>query len=235
MTCEHTVLPGTHTWVCTVTPPPYACGFCEMKRLQKENTELRAERSQTVVDLVLALSVRDAARAECNKLLEQKRELAQKLAETRIDGTLSSVNDAINRAGIHCSLSYAQCIDLIALARDEAQEKVVELQEEMSYMAGVRQRDLAKVAERDALWRQVEDLKSAREDESAWLIEHCDSTGATYYWCGKRYTANVWDLRTDHAMRFARKQDAERAIRDHEFKSAVATEHVWCASAKETK
>lgn len=37
---------------------------------------------------------------------------------------LASVNDAINRAGIHCAITFAEAIDRIALERDNAREEL---------------------------------------------------------------------------------------------------------------
>jgi hypothetical protein len=65
------------------------------------------------------------------------------------------------------------------------------------------------------------------ETNSAWLIECGDGHPPTTYWTGKGIDA--WSLRVDDAMRFERREDAERALHwivppRHNTHSA---EHVW--------
>lgn len=69
-------------------------------------------------------------------------------------------------------------------------------------------------------------------EESAWLIEWEIGWGTGNYWCGfDRNSNRNWGGIQD-AIRFSRKQDAEKIIRqltlDNKDERIKATEHMWC-------
>lgn len=67
--------------------------------------------SELLADVAGCFTGQHADAFEIRALVDEVR------ARRKID---ASVNDAINRAGIHCAVTYAEAIDTITSARDEA-------------------------------------------------------------------------------------------------------------------
>lgn len=85
--------------------------------------------------------------------------------------------------------------------------------------------------EKAKLMRLYDARPSAPNDETGWLIE-CKHIGNAAWWDGKRGPRDLIDCRyftTDHlkAVRFARKEDAERIIKGCGGSCMQATEHLW--------
>lgn len=63
-------------------------------------------------------------------------------------------------------------------------------------------------------------------EEIGWLVEIPEFYGGPVWWTGSDYTRE-----STEALRFARKQDAEKMIDAMGGGSMVATEHKWVASS----
>lgn len=92
-----------------------------------ENEALLVEIERLEHALRVAETIRDAARVESQKHLDENRALRVKLGEASQAGVISSVNEAIQRAGIHCAVTFAEAIDMIAAERDDARKQNVAL------------------------------------------------------------------------------------------------------------
>jgi hypothetical protein len=65
-------------------------------------------------------------------------------------------------------------------------------------------------------------------DETAWLIELPEKSGPKYF---QPVWDDDWTPDVNKALRFARKEDAERYIEHVGWNRAKAVEHMWCDPA----
>ncbi len=107
-----------------------------VNRLTAERDALATREQQLVRDInrekyehLATINQRDAAVAELRTFKQQTAELGDRLMRERdeakselsqVNRICSKVNDAINRAGIHCALFYWEAIDQLAAQRRDA-------------------------------------------------------------------------------------------------------------------
>lgn len=78
---------------------------------------------------------------------------------------------------------------------------------------------------------QVSDAKDAKE-QSAWLIESkFKHTGPPNWWGCRKGFIEAWTCDPNSVVRFARKEDAELAMKIADIHMGVATEHMWLDAA----
>lgn len=81
-----------------------------------------------VRQLTVAIAIRDAARNESTRLIEELRQLRENhdTLQREHSWIINSINQAIGNAGEHAALTFAEAVAKIAYDRDRARAALVE-------------------------------------------------------------------------------------------------------------